>query len=219
MPYTAAAPTPGPISFETAGAGEAPEMAKIDSLCVYCGSSTGNSDVYRDAAARLGLILAEAGVRLVYGGGRIGLMGVLADAVVAGGGRVTGVIPEHLQAQEVGHSGITELLVVGGMHERKQLMFELADGFAVLPGGLGTLDETFEMVTWAQLGLHDKPIVLVDQGGYWAPLLALLDAVVGAGFARPENAAILEVVGDVDEVLGALAAAPAPRIAAREERF
>ncbi len=194
-------------------------MATIDSLCVYCGSSTGHSDVYREAAARLGRILAEAGVRLVYGGGRIGLMGVLADAVVAGGGHVIGVIPEHLQTREVGHGGIAELRIVGSMHERKQLMFELSDGFAVLPGGLGTLDETFEMVTWSQLGLHDKPIVLVDLDGYWGPLLALLEAMVAAGFARPENAAILEVVSDVDEVLGALAAAPAPRIAAREERF
>jgi uncharacterized protein (TIGR00730 family) len=194
-------------------------MDTIGSICVYCGSSTGDSDVYRDAAARLGRILAEAGIQLVYGGGRIGLMGVLADAVLARGGRVIGIIPEHLQTLEVGHDGISELRIVSSMHERKQLMFELADGFVVLPGGLGTLDETLEMVTWSQLGLHDKPIVLVDQGGYWRPLIDLLDAMVGAGFVRPENTAILEVVNDVDQVLGTLAAAPAPRIAAREERF
>ncbi len=185
-------------------------MADLGSLCVYCGSSTGVDPAHGEAARRLGELMAERGVRLIFGGGRIGLMGVLADAVLAGGGSVIGVIPGHLEEREVGHRGATELIVVGGMHERKRRMFELADAFAVLPGGLGTLDETLEIITWRQLGLHDKPLVLVDHGGYWAPLRGLLDHIVERGFAAPESRALYTFVDSVDDIFTAVAAAPAP---------
>ncbi len=186
-------------------------MADLGSLCVYCGSSTGADPAHGEAARRLGELIAERGVRLIFGGGRVGLMGVLADAVLAGGGSVIGVIPGHLKEREVAHRGATELIVVGGMHERKRRMFELADAFAVLPGGLGTLDETLEIITWRQLGLHDKPLVLVDDGGYWAPLRGLLEHIVERGFARPDTRALYTIVGSVDDVFDAVAAAPAPR--------
>ena len=150
-------------------------MAVIKRLCVYCGSSPGVEPSYSTAAARLGTLLAESHVELVYGGGRVGLMGTLADAALAAGGRITGIIPRHLHDREVGHPGVSELIVVGSMHERKQRMFEIADAFAVLPGGLGTLDETFEMITWRQLGLHDKPLIIIDIAGYWTPLLELFE--------------------------------------------
>ncbi len=150
-------------------------MATVRSLCVYCGASDRVDAAYRQAAADLGTRLAEAGIELVYGGGRIGLMGRLADAARLGGGRVTGIIPAHLHDREIGHHGISELIVVGSMHERKHLMFERADAFAVLPGGIGTIEEAFEIITWKQLRLHDKPIVLVDIAGYWREFRALVD--------------------------------------------
>src|SRR5579883_15172 len=145
-------------------------MAKVKRLCVYCGSSSQVDEIYRRAAARLGQVIAQAGIELVYGGGRVGLMGLMADAALAAGGRVIGVIPHLLHDREVGHAGVGELIVVGSMHERKQRMFDLADAFVMLPGGLGTLDETIEILTWKQLGLHDKPVIIADIAGYWAPL-------------------------------------------------
>src|SRR5947209_7912016 len=150
-------------------------MQKIARLCVYCGSSLGADPEFEKAARELGSALAQAGIELVYGGGRIGLMGAIADAVLAGGGRVTGIIPKSLRNVELAHAGLTELLTVGSMHERKRLMAERSDAFAILPGGIGTLDEAFEIVTWRQLHLHEKPIYLVDVSGYWQPLTALLD--------------------------------------------
>src|SRR5471032_3070677 len=159
-------------------------MAQVKRLCVYCGASGAVDEAYRGAAVALGELLAGAGIELVYGGGRIGLMGRLADAVLRGGGRVTGIIPAHLHDREVGHHGLSELIVVGSMHERKQLMFEMSDAFAVLPGGLGTIEEAFEIITWKQLRLHDKPIVIVDVADYWRPLQALIDHVIASGFAR-----------------------------------
>lgn len=183
-------------------------MPSISSLCVYCGSRTGASPVYRKAAEALARDIAARGVRLVYGGGRVGLMGVIADAVLAAGGRVTGVIPRHLQDVERGHQGLADLVVVETMHERKWRMSELADGFVVLPGGLGTLDETFETVTWKQLGLHDRPIVIADIDGYWAPLRALLEHTIGEGFATPGSAGLATFVDSVADVFPALEAAP-----------
>ncbi len=182
-------------------------MTTISSLCVYCGSSDGVESAHRDAAARLGRLMAERDVRLIFGGGNIGLMGALADAALAAGGSVTGVIPDRLKNREVAHPDLTELIVVDSMHERKLRMFQLADAFAVLAGGLGTLDETFEIITWRQLGLHDKPIVLVDGAGYWAPLRRLIDHVVTSGFAGPGAARLFTVVERVDDVFAALAAA------------
>ena len=183
-------------------------MAKIGSLCVYCGSSSRVPQSHKDAAVRLGEILAARGIRLVYGGGRVGLMGILADAAIAGGGEVIGVIPRFLDEYEIGHTGITRLEITESMHERKRLMAELSDGFVVLPGGLGTLDETFEIVTWKQLNLHDKPIVIVNIDGYWQPLERLIGHAVSNGYARPENAEIAAFVATVDDVLPKLEQLP-----------
>jgi uncharacterized protein (TIGR00730 family) len=187
-------------------------MAVVKRLCVYCGSSGRVDEVYRAAATRLGTMLAQAGIELVYGGGRIGLMGLLADAAIAHGGRVVGIIPGHLHDHEVGHAGVSELVVVGSMHERKRRMFEMSDAFAILPGGLGTLDETFEMITWKQLGLHDKPILVIDVAGYWAPLKALTHHLVDQGFAAASTLELFRIVPRVEDVLPALAEAPAPAV-------
>lgn len=184
-------------------------MANIRSLCVLCGSREGTAPAYRNAAKDLGARIAQRGVRLVYGGGAIGLMGVLADAVVSRGGEVVGVIPDFLMKWEVGHANLSDLVITDSMHARKTRMFEMADGFVVLPGGLGTLDETFEIITWKQLRLHDKPIVVLDVGGYWAGLAALIDQIVASGFASPAVAELFRIVRTPDEVFAALEAAPA----------
>jgi uncharacterized protein (TIGR00730 family) len=186
-------------------------MTKIASLCVFCGSKVGADPLFRQAAARLGRLMAERGIRLVYGGGRIGLMGVLAESVLGHGGLVTGVIPSFLEDLEVENRDVTELVVTDSMHERKQRMFELSDGFVALPGGLGTLDETIEIVTWKQLQLHQKPIVVVNVGGYWEPLERLVAAAVRAGFAHPAVAQLFTVVDAVDDVFQALESAPQPK--------
>ena len=186
-------------------------MPNIQRLCVYCGSSGAVDREYREAAAELGACLAAAGIGVVYGGGRVGLMGLLADAALAGGGQVIGIIPSRLRDAELENPGATELVVVESMHERKRLMAEKADAFAILPGGIGTLDETFEILSWKQLGLHGKPILLADIGGYWAPLRALLDDVVTKGFARPEARELLRVVPTVAALMATLEAEPPPR--------
>jgi hypothetical protein len=162
-------------------------------LCVFCGSSPGRQPAYADAARALARALLERGLGLVYGGGSVGLMGILADAVLVAGGEVIGVLPRGLARKEYAHDGLTELHLVGSMHERKALMASLADGFVALPGGLGTLEEILEVFTWAQLGIHQKPVGLVDVSGYWAGLLALLRHAVQEGFVRPEYAALLLV--------------------------
>ncbi|HEX9108593.1 MAG TPA: TIGR00730 family Rossman fold protein [Longimicrobiales bacterium] len=154
----------------------------MNALCVFCGSSPGVSPAYAEAAAALGHLLAEQRIDLVYGGGKVGMMGVLADACLAHGGRVMGVIPAHLWNREVGHAGVTEMHVVASMHERKARMAELADGFMALPGGIGTMEEFFEVWTWGQLGLHAKPYGLLDAGGYFDPLIRFLDHMVEEGF-------------------------------------
>jgi uncharacterized protein (TIGR00730 family) len=194
-------------------------MTEITALCVYCGAAVGNDPAHRAAAEALGAAMARRRIRLIYGGGRIGLMGVVADAVLGGGGQVTGVIPAHLQRREHGHREITELRVVSSMHERKRIMSEIADGFVVLPGGLGTLDETLEIVTWRQLGLHDKPVVIADVAGYWRPLLSLVDAVIAGGYARPDARKLFAVADSIEGVFAALDAAPAPRVAVDAERL
>jgi uncharacterized protein (TIGR00730 family) len=194
-------------------------MQNIPCLCVYCGSSGAVEEQYREAASELGARLAAARIELVFGGGRVGLMGLLADAALAANGKVTGIIPSHLHAAELAHPGVSELIVVGSMHERKRLMAERADAFAVLPGGIGTLDEMFEIVSWKQLGLHDKPILLVDVGGYWAPLLALLGHIVDSGFARPHTRDLLRVVPSVSALMAALAEKPAVPHRADAERL
>lgn len=186
-------------------------MQKVFSLCVLCGSREGSDPAYRAAAIRLGVEMARRGVRLVYGGGSIGLMGVIADAVLAEGGQVIGVIPDFLVRYEVGHRQLTELIITGSMHDRKRRMFEMADGFCVLPGGLGTLDETFEIITWKQIRLHGAPIVVLDVDGYWQPLKALVDAVIAGGFAHPSVRELFSIVARPEDVFAALAAAPEPK--------
>ncbi len=183
-------------------------MSQIRSLCVLCGSRLGNDPAYREAAGRLGRIIAERGVRLVFGAGSIGLMGVVADAVLEAGGEAVGVIPEFLMRCEVGHRRLTDLVVTDSMHDRKRRMFEMADGFVALPGGLGTLDETFEIVTWKQLRLHNAPIVVLDAGGYWNPLKALIEAIIAGEFAHPAVAELFTFVSTPEEVFPALEAAP-----------
>ncbi|HZT20919.1 MAG TPA: TIGR00730 family Rossman fold protein [Dongiaceae bacterium] len=189
------------------------------SLCVYCGSSIGVDSRHLEAARELGIRLAKRRIRLVYGGARIGVMGALADAALAAGGEVVGIIPGHLDRTELGHRGATELIVVDSMHRRKYMMFELSDAFAVLPGGLGTLDEAFEILTWRKLGLHDKPIMLVDIAGYWRALLALIDHTIAQGFASPADRDLYKVVATIEELVESVAAAPRPRLAAQPERL
>jgi uncharacterized protein (TIGR00730 family) len=176
-------------------------MTHIHAVAVFCGSRSGNDPAYRDAAQALGQGLARAGLRLVYGGGRIGLMGILADAALAEGGAVTGVIPEFLTRREVAHAGITDLAVTDSMHSRKQRMFQAADAFISLPGGLGTLDETIEIITWRQLRLHAKPILICDVAGSAAPFLAVIEAAIEADFAAPEARQLYEVVDGVPAAL------------------
>ena len=185
-------------------------MTKISALSVFCGSRLGGHPAFHAAAEELGTLLAAGGIRLVYGGGGIGLMGVLADAALAGGGRVTGVIPAFLVEHEVEKRDVTDLVVVDSMHARKTRMFDLADGCVVLAGGLGTLDEAIEVITWKQLRLHDKPVVVVNTDGYWEPFLALVEAVVAGGFAHPAVRDLFTVVDRIDQVVPALEAAPEP---------
>jgi uncharacterized protein (TIGR00730 family) len=166
----------------------------LKSVCVYCGSSVGNDPAYAEAARATGTALAAAGVRLVYGGGAVGLMGIVADAALGAGGEVVGVIPRDLFKAEVAHPGLTELVEVGSMHERKMGMFERSDAFVALPGGLGTLEELTETATWALIGVHEKPIVTLDVGGYWRPLHDLLNEFVRRGFLTRSP------IGNVTEV-------------------
>ncbi len=190
-------------------------MALIKRICVYCGASGNVDESYRAAAIRMGSVLAENGIGLVYGGGRVGLMGLMADAALAYGGGVIGIIPGHLHEREVGHTGLTQLLVVGNMHERKQAMFEKSDAFAILPGGFGTLEEALECITWRQLGLHDKPIFLIDIQEYWVPLLRLFEHVIDSGFASRNTRSLYQVLPRVDDLPDAVLKAPEPQATAK----
>lgn len=176
----------------------------ISSLCIFCGSRHGAVTEYRDQAARLGELCAQAGIEVVYGGGNVGLMGVVADAAMAAGGRVKGLIPDHLLKREVGHPGISELFVTESMFDRKERMIAESDAFAVLPGGLGTLDEVFEVLTHRQLGYHQKPTVLINIGGFWDPLNALIRQVVDEGFADSDVYPMMHTVENADAVLPVL---------------
>lgn len=180
-------------------------MDELGWLCVFCGSGMGTDPRYADTAVELGGRLAEEGVGLVYGGAHVGLMGVVADAALAGGGAVLGVIPEHLRDREIAHTGLTELQIVADMHERKRAMYARADAFCALPGGYGTFEEVFEATTWNQLGLHGdavvKPLVLLDVGDFWSPLHEFLDRSVDAGFVRPDNRPL---VGRAESVTGVI---------------
>jgi len=192
-------------------------MAAIRSICVFCGSSGRVAARYRAAAAAMGALMAERGIRLVYGGGHVGLMGVIADAVLAGGGEAVGVIPEFLVRRELAHTRLTELRVVPSMHARKQAMFELSDGFAALPGGVGTLEEMLEVITWRELGLHDKPIVVLDIAGYWRPLMDLFRHIAARKFTGGYQSLFM-LADSPEAALAAFARAPEPKIPPAIER-
>ncbi|KQZ57671.1 MULTISPECIES: TIGR00730 family Rossman fold protein [unclassified Lysobacter] len=173
----------------------------MKSLCVYCGSNSGSQPIYTERAMALGHRLAQDGIALVYGGGNVGLMGTVADAVLEAGGEAIGVIPEHLVNWEVAHRGLSRLEVVGSMHERKARMFDLADGFVALPGGFGTLDEMFEMLTWRQLGIGDKPCAFLDVDGFYSPLMTMLDRMVAERFLHVDQRRDLWHGDDLDAML------------------
>ncbi|MFN4016534.1 MAG: TIGR00730 family Rossman fold protein [Reyranella sp.] len=179
------------------------------SLCVFCGARFGTDPATRETAIGLGRLLAAERITLVYGGGGVGLMGLVANAALDAGGRAVGIIPNFLLQREAGHPALTETVVVETMHERKLQMFERSDGFVVLPGGIGTLEEFFEVLSWRTLGLHNKPIVIIDQGGYWEPLAALLRGVVEGGFAERSHLDHVAFVSELKDVLPAIAAMPA----------
>ena len=172
-------------------------------ICVFCGSNAGNDSAYADAAQSVGQGLVENDSQLVYGGGRAGLMGVVADAVLAAGGKVTGVIPRALVDQEIAHGGLTQLVVVETMHERKAKMADLADGFIALPGGVGTLEEIFEQWGWARLGIHGKPCAFFDVKGFFEPVRTMLDQMLRAGFMRKEHTDIITFASDLGQILEA----------------
>ncbi|MGB9092316.1 MAG: TIGR00730 family Rossman fold protein [Pseudomonas farsensis] len=182
----------------------------VRSVCVFCGASTGANPAYRDAAIALGQAIAQRGLKLVYGGGAVGLMGIVANAAMAAGGEVVGIIPQSLLDAEVGHKGLTRLEVVDGMHARKARMAELSDAFIALPGGLGTLEELFEVWTWGQLGYHAKPLGLLDVNGFYEKLGGFLDHVVEEGFVRPQHRAMLQLAQQPDQLLDAMDSFVAP---------
>jgi uncharacterized protein (TIGR00730 family) len=173
-------------------------------VCVFCGASSGRVPAYADVARAFGAALARRGLGLVYGGGRVGLMGAVADGALGAGGEVIGVIPQELVARELAHDGVTELRVVGSLHERKALMAELSDAFVALPGGFGTLDELMEQLTWSQLGLHAKPVALLDVEGYWRPLIALARHATEEGFVRESDLAAIAVGDEPEGILDRL---------------
>ena len=181
-------------------------MPELSSICVFCGSNAGANPAYLKAAEVVGRGLAQRGVQVIYGGATVGMMGALADAARGAGGEVIGVIPQSIFDREIGHTGLDDLRVVGSMHERKALMAELSDAFIALPGGIGTLEELFEVYTWAQLGIHTKPLGLLDVAGYFQPLVAFLDHAVQERFLRPEMRTLLAVSDDLADLLAALEA-------------
>jgi uncharacterized protein (TIGR00730 family) len=193
-------------------------MSEIKTVCVYCGSGAGSNPRFLETATIFGRLLAESGIRLVYGGGAIGLMGAVAESVLDHGGAVTGIIPGFLSAREIALNRVPELIVTDDMHERKRLMFERSDAFVALPGGIGTLEELVEQLTWQQLGQHTKPILIANIDGFWEPLLALLEHMRETAFIRPNLTVDLLQVDDVTQILPRLRAAAAvrPDDAARE---
>ncbi|MBV8911438.1 MAG: TIGR00730 family Rossman fold protein [Acetobacteraceae bacterium] len=192
-------------------------ISSLRSVAVFCGSRFGLDPAYRRAAEALGAGLAAAGLRLVYGGGRVGLMGVVADAALAGGGQVLGVIPDFLQRREVAHGGPVELVITETMHDRKRQMFAAADAFVMMPGGFGTFDETIEITTWRQLGLHDKPVLICDVEGWAQPYVDMLKAAIRHGFAEPSTAFLYEVLPDVPSVLARLETLARPGVGQPEK--
>lgn len=186
-------------------------MPSIRSVCVYCGSSSRVDQLYKDAAVELGQTLAANKWDVVYGGGRVGLMGLVADSALAAGSKVVGIIPKHIETREVQHTDLTELHVVDSMHVRKQMMVDRGDAFVILAGGLGTMDEFFEILTWKQLGLHDKPVVMVNINGYWTKMVEAIKYIADQKFMRDEDLRMFQVVNTVAEVPSALLNSPQER--------
>jgi uncharacterized protein (TIGR00730 family) len=176
----------------------------ISSVCVYCGSANNVAESFKQTARNVGTALAQQGMRIVYGGGHVGLMGIVADAALAAGTQVIGIIPEHIRAQEVQHMGLTKLHVVPDMHIRKRMMVDHSDAFVILPGGLGTLDEAFEVMTWKKLKLHNKPIIVFNQDGYWDDFLKLVDHLIKEGFAGTADRKLFDVVTTLPEMMDIL---------------
>ncbi|MCG8511770.1 MAG: TIGR00730 family Rossman fold protein [Rhodospirillales bacterium] len=201
--------TSEPINENGTGASGRSDQ-KIGAICIFAGSRMGADKRYGQEAERLGRLIAERGIRLIYGGGNIGVMGLVARTVLECGGEVIGIIPNFLMTLEVGNPGVTELITVDTMHERKARMFEMSDAFVVLPGGLGTLDETMEIATWKQLQLHSKPIVAVNMDGFWDPMMGLLNHVAESGFAHSSMPDLVTAVDSIDGVFDAIANAKAP---------
>jgi uncharacterized protein (TIGR00730 family) len=187
-------------------------MSELQRVCVYCGSRAGTREAYANAARELGTLLGERGIGVVYGGGQVGLMGILADAALAAGGEVIGVIPHALAAREVDHPGVTILHKVETMHERKAMMADLADAFITMPGGIGTLEELTEIWSWAYLGIHHKPVGLLNVDGYYDPLLAFMDGALQAGFVQPVHRDLLQVAASPPELLDNIAAYEPPEL-------
>jgi uncharacterized protein (TIGR00730 family) len=184
----------------------------MKTITVFCGSSSGFADIYLAQARLLGETMAARGIALVYGGARVGLMGALADAALQAGGTVTGVLPVFLKVKEIAHEGLTELILTESMHERKMKMNELCDGIIALPGGFGTLEEFFEMLTWGQLGLHKKPVAVLNINGFYDPLIVLIDIMVERGFLKPDNRAMLLISNDIDDLLDKMRNYRAPEV-------
>ena len=173
-------------------------------ICVFTGAASGINSLYKDAAYQMGLMLGSRGFGLVYGGGKLGLMGAVADGMLAANGRVTGIIPKFLDNVEVGHKGVTDLHIIDSMHERKAMMYDAADAFIILPGGLGTLDETMEIITWRQLGLHQKPIIIVNLNGYWDSMLIMFQNIIDQGFMHHGHTGHFDQVDDLDSLMDKL---------------
>jgi uncharacterized protein (TIGR00730 family) len=170
-------------------------------VCVYCGSASRVAEKYKSGVQDVGTLLAEKNINLVYGGVRSGLMGILADATLAGGGNVTGIIPHSVKEHDLQHHGLSELIIVDTLHTRKQMMFERSDAILILPGGLGTLDETFEIMTWKQLGIHNKHIIVYNMHGFWQPLFGMIDSLIAHNFAPIEHRSLYNVVNNLSELL------------------
>jgi uncharacterized protein (TIGR00730 family) len=202
------------LTFETPSSflSAFPYLSAMKRIAVFCGSSSGNNGIYSKQAEALGRVLAGRGIELVFGGGKVGLMGILADAMLRAGGTVTGVIPRFLNVKEVAHDGLTEIITVETMHERKALISRMSDGFLALPGGFGTLEELFEMLTWGQLGLHGKPVGILNVNGYFTHILGNLDTMVEEGFLKAVNRDMLLVSEQIEDLLNRMGSYIAPDI-------
>jgi uncharacterized protein (TIGR00730 family) len=194
-------------------------MPAITAVTVFGGAASGRDPVCRETATALGRGLAEAGITVIFGGGSIGMMGAVADGALKAGGEVIGIIPDFLARREVAHTTVSEMIVTDSMHSRKRRMFEMSDAFITLPGGLGTLDETFEMITWRQLGLHAKPIIICDVGGWAEPFLGLIESLIGQGFVPGHARRLYEVLGSAEAIIARLAELPAVEETAASSRL